>query len=1224
MKTSQTFRLSPIALAVAGGLASTGYIIAEAAEPAQIPLSSRVAEPPPPNVMVTIDDSGSMLADFMPEGTFTLNGKSVTLNTQWVGGFPNDARKLDGSKVPANYEEGVVTSEKHAKVTDDVIYQMQFRSSDVNAIWYSPDKVYLPWYKTDGSGRMPSVTDATKARWDPYVSTATTDLKTKVSLKTRWYSKPSTYADDTRDFYPGLYYRLKTVTSDPTNVANYVRYDVNATDGSHAPATKHPNRTDCAGAKCTQAEELKNFSNWFTYHRMRESLTKAAVGESLVAFKDKLRVGWGRINKASSDVDGVSYAVVNTGVRQLDATQLDKVLKGVYDIRSWPSTPLRWALDQVGQYFDEGAVGGRSSKGSPWLMDPTVPTSKRLDCRRSVNLLMTDGYYNDDKLMGTGSGQVTAGDSDISAGPDYSKDADNPLKAARTQYTPERPFIDKPGVFSNTLADFSMKYFKKDLDSKSENRVPPVLGDIAYWQHLTQFTVGLGVKGTLDSSNKLLTVKKLTDGVLTWPNPTAGNPEKIDDMWHAALNTGGDFYSVKDSTELTDALKDAFGKAAGNEAKEAGVATASATLIAGNVKYVPKYKAVDWYGDLEAWGLNSKGVQNQNPDWRASELLTKKIQDGTHLARNLYTWNATDKKAVKFLYAEMGDVNKALIGSETLTNYIRGDDTILNADQTDKLYRNRASKFLGDFVNSPPVVVRNQVSLGYTSIESSYTAYLAQKNARADSAIFLGGNDGMLHAFKGKTGDEIFGFVPKAALKGLATISQKTYGTAGNYHKFFVDGPVNETDAFIKAPGASSAAWTNVVIGAMGAGGKSVFAVHVPTADPTALDSNAPMWEINGADDNDMGYIFADFAVGKVKGAGTSGWYAFVGNGIYSKSGNAVLLMIDLTDGHIEKRITVDSSGGTGLMGVSLVKDADQQVVAAYAGDLKGQVWRFDFEGPSSSEWKVGFKGKPFFVAADKSHVAQPIVAAPVFANHSSGGHIVLFGTGRLIDSADSDNTSSQTYYGVWDPTKEGSSSALTDSPFTTVAFDRDVLQAQIIHTDAVLNEGGTGSYYKIDSTPVNWEKQFGWFADLPFAGQRVIYPSAVLGKDYVLFSTMVPATKAETCRSNSGTGYNYILAAQDGTQVTEPIFDTDGDGVVNEKDLVVAGYGTGSDGRDAIVSDPDQPLIGGDSSGGKGQICDTSSECKNIELPCLTNCTAPTITDRIWQQILTPPKPKE
>jgi type IV pilus assembly protein PilY1 len=286
-------------------------------------------------------------------------------------------------------------------------------------------------------------------------------------------------------------------------------------------------------------------------------------------------------------------------------------------------------------------------------------------------------------------------------------------------------------------------------------------------------------------------------------------------------------------------------------------------------------------------------------------------------------------------------------------------------------------------------------------------------------------------------------------------------------------------------------------------------------------------------------------------------------------------------------------------------------------------VWRFDFEGPSSSEWKVGFNGKPFFVATDKSHTyAQPIVAAPVFANHTSGGRIVLFGTGRLIDATDSDNTSSQTFYGAWDPTKEGASSAQTESPFATVAFDRDVLQEQIIHTDAVLNVGGTGSYYKVDSTPVNWEKQLGWFADLPFAGQRVIYPSAVLGKDYVLFSTMVPATKAETCRSNSGTGYNYILAAQDGTQATEPIFDTDGNGVVDEKDLVVGGYGTGSDGRDAIVSDPDHPLIGGDSSGGKGQICDTSSECKNIELPCLTNCTSPVITDRIWQRILTPPKP--
>ncbi len=1191
--------------------------MARAVEPAQIPLTSRVSEPPPANVLLTIDDSGSMLADFMPEGNFTLPKwptKTLNLGNGWIGGFPGDDRKLAGQYPTGNYLDGVVTGLKGS----ETVYQMQYRSPDVNPIFYNPDLRYSPWFLPDGSGNRMANASTTATRWDPVVSTATFQLNKNYTggskITTIWYTGPSTRSNSTKDFYPGLVYRL-TPNADPTLPGSYTRYDINATDGSHAPATKHPNRTDCALSKCTRTEELQNFANWFTYYRMRESLTKAAVSETLVPMKDKIRLGWARINKTTAEkLDGVSFSRIeseaNGGpMRQLDGTRLSKVLTGVQSISSWPSTPLRITLNEIGRYFD---VNQRGATGSPWLTNPADVNSSKLACRRSVHLMMTDGYYNDSYSK--------TGNADNSNGTDYSGLENDPYGYSPTQYIAQKPYND---AYSDTLADIATAYFKNDLDTSIKNKVAPVSGDIAFWQHLTQYMVGLGVKGTLDTSSqaaKQQTLEKIKSGALSWPNPCGScTAEKIDDMWHAAVNTGGDFFSASNVTELTTALQYSLGKAAGNEAKEAGVATASATIVANNVKYVPKYKSVSWYGDLEAWALNANGeTEGDTAKWKASEHLP------AFGSRNLYTWSGTGSMA--FQWASMDSNTQKLVGAEDLTNYIRGDTTLESG--VSKKFRSRAGQLLGDFVNSPPVVVQGLVDLGYGVINSSYLDYVKTKKARSDSIIFVGGNDGMLHAFRGSTGAEVYGYLPRTGLPNLKTIAALDYGTKSNFHRFFVDGPVSETDAFISVAGGSEA-WTNLAIGSMGAGGKAFFAIHIPTVDPTALGAKSLLWENSGADDGDIGYILSDIAVGKVK---NGGWKAFVGNGVYSNSGNAVLMIVDVATGKIEKKITVESGGSNGLMGVSLVKDdATKEVVAAYAGDLKGNLWRFDFAGGNDSDWNVSFQGadghgRPLFTATDASGNPQPITVAPVFVNHSIKGRVVLFGTGKLIDSGDADSAAVQSYYGVWDQVKVGDSALNEVSPFENLnGLDRSALQLNRVSTDPKVGKSGT--YYEVFTTPVDWKTQLGWMFDLPFSRQRVIYPSVILGMDYVLLSTVVPAPVAAECESTNGLGYNYILKAEDGTQLDQPIFDTDGDGDVDSDDEIAAGYESSSDGRDAIVSDPDRPLQGGGESGGEGLICNTENVCKRVDLPppptppCQNNCGG-SIKDRIWKQIINPPRP--
>jgi type IV pilus assembly protein PilY1 len=1201
--------------ASAATLAYLSVQCASAAEPAQIPLSSRVAEPPIPNVALTIDDSGSMLADFMPEGTFEVNGKPVTLsrtaNNEWVGGFPADWRKLCqvGTKncVPGQWPTGTfLTGVAAAQKSPEHVYQMHYRSPETNAIFYNPDVLYSPWFKPDGT-RLPNA-DPKAAPYDPMVTNGTFNLSINYTadsgenakILTNWFLRSDSTSRSAREFYPGLVYRL-TAGADPSSMSSFKAYDVNAKDGTHAADTKHPNRTDCANTKCTQAEELQNFANWFTYYRMRETLTKAAVSESFTSFKDKLRVSWGRINNfTEANIDGSrnTYSVIETEarggpLRLLDADRLASVIGGVHKYASWGGTPLRTAMNAVGAYFDRSL----DPVGSPWLTDPRQGSSnkEKLTCRRSVSLVMTDGYYNDSFSA--------VGDIDGNQGPDYG-DA-NPNGYSPTRYDPVRPYIDG---YARTLADVAMKYFVSDLETNIENKVPPLTGDIAFWQHLTQFTVGLGVRGTLDSSTpaaKTATLKALTAGDTKWPDPAAGNPQKIDDMWHAAVNTGGDFYSVRNVTELTAALKDAFGRSAGNEAKEAGIATASSHITADNVKYVPKYKSISWWGDLEAWPLGVDGREGDTIMWRASEQVPP------HDKRNLFTWSG--KEPVEFRWDSMDATTQNLVGAKELASYIRGDDSNTGSGGT---YRARDGKFLGDFVNSPPVLVKGNVDLGYTAFDASYSAYVTAKRSRTNGLVFAGSNDGMLHAFRSSDGAEVFGYLPREGLSRLKLVGAKDYGTPANYHRFFVDGPLNETDAFITPRGASAPKWTNMVIGSMGAGGKTFFALHVPTEFGATLDAadmpaNAILWENSGETDGDIGYMFADFAVGKLK---NGGWRAFVGNGVYSKNGAAVLLVVNLETGAIEHRLTVGQAGDNGLMGVTLIKDvATHEVVGAYAGDLKGSLWRFDFDGNDNAE--VGFNGSPLFRATASDGAAQPITIAPSMVLHPEYGRVVLFGTGRLIDAADADSAAQQTFYGVWDKVRVGESSASAVNEFDGFDPDRSKLQAQTTTTDLVDNK-----YLTVTATPVDWKSQYGWYMDLPFSRQRVLHPSFILADKYVLFSTSVPAAEAAVCSTNAGVGYNYLLSAADGMLPTTPSFDTNGDGIIDERDTIVGGFQTGNDGRDSVIDagdGQDSPCVDGFR---KYQDCSSGKQCEWIQLPCTAD--GGTVRDRLWKHILNPPIP--
>lgn len=1222
------------------------------AAPAQTPLLNRAAKAPAPNMMITVDDSGSMQVNYIPEGTTTVNGHAVTFPSQYTNPtwqYFMDIYIFDPTHQA--YLGGGVMGYAVAQAVkgDQNVFQRQMRSAAVNRIYYDPAVRYLPWYKPDGT-RFANASP-TAARWDPLVNYAsnTVDLTTNLTgvywggnAPTRYWCVAYNVCDNAqRAWYPGLYYVLKP-GANPNLSASYDEYDIN--DGAaHSPAAKDAARTDCAGSRCTQAEERQNFANWFQFYRSRILLTKAAISEVIGGANPATapRFGTASINSGAQTVDGLSTSVVRKGVREYSAAHRNSLLTDIQNMVAVSGTPLKNALLQVGSYFtfagDSGASLGSRSTGSPWRTDPapsgSSAYSETLSCRRSYNILMTDGYYNGDPA-------ISLGNVDGSNGAKQTLEADMQARYPNLadQYLAQRPFSDG---LSNTLADFASYFYVRDLAASIPNKVSPLTGDLAdphSWQHLGQFTVGLGVSGQLPAgtaAERQSTVAQLRSGSLSWPNPGTGGDtilaEKIDDLFHAAVNTGGDFFRASNSSELTSALKQAIGRASAAGRVDAGVAGSGAVAQAGLLKFVPSYQSGLWNGDLKAYEMVSDGKggwtfkSGDQYKWKASE--GRPAWD----ARTMLTWSPVANAAVGFS-TSMPTALKERIAGTSQTNavidYLRGDTS--NEGVTSDKLRARDGAKLPDFVNAPPVYVKNLVNLGYTW--DDYPSFVTTKAAR-DGMVYLGGGGGFLHGFDANTGTEKFAYMPKGVQSKAAVLADQSYGTEAKPHQYFVDGPMLESDAYIAGQ------WRNVLVGTLGAGGRGVYALDVTSPADLASPATAAskvLWDFSEEDDADLGHVNTAPELGRVKGK----WYAFFGNGTHSTSGKAVLFAVDLETRQLRK-VNLDSTGANGLTGVRMLRNSERELIAIYGVDLKGQVWRVDFDDNADvSDWRIGFGGVPLFQAKDGTGRPQSITVKPSIAPHFMGGQVIVFGTGKLLDESDPNNNDMQSLYGVWDRTNGGASS--TDAPWVSLSNQRSAFLQQAITTTPVVvtqADGSKRTFYQTSSNKMNWDTHRGWYMDLTLpggtagnataGGQRVIYPVEMVD-EFAFFYTIKPSPDPAPCESTSGKGYNFVFLAVSGEVYERPVLDINGDGLVDkndrldinkdgvldEKDILAGGYESESDGVDFITR-----TIGKGTDGDPGGSSNSATESINWRTYCVNlNCK---ISDRVWKQIISPPQPK-
>jgi type IV pilus assembly protein PilY1 len=1197
--------------------------------PAQKPLLSKTGIVVPPNLMLTLDDSGSMQFQHMPETVFAGGTYSTTnpVGSDQVRWTPDDT-----------YQTSFLRGTVPGNVASTNYVLKALRSPDTNTIFYNPEKRYLPWLTSDGVTRRVN-SNPVAAHIDPLLpSGAKVNLTTYVvpTGNSNWcYAGASTaaatgagcqsIANNTVTHDPGVYFRLqredvsagafvigntytiKTVGS--TNFtaigavanavgisftaagvgsgsgvatssggaykavnssANYTGYSINTLPGAGV-FPYYPERSDCAVTGCTQAQERQNFANWFTYYRSRNLMTRGSMMEVFGTVDNVFRIGFGRINKGKAKVDGVDTKVLESdttnygggGVRAFDTTRKAQLFKWLEALPASGGTPLVTALESVGEYFS------RADNKGPWTDDPGSSgnsTDDNKDCRRSYSFLATDGYWNgavasvgnvDGKTDGTPGNKITG------------------TGGSTFTYSPTPPYSDGA---SNTLSDVSMYYWYRDLQPSMNNNVAPVGDNISFWQNLTNYTIGLGVRGTLNPDADL---PALSAGTKSWPAASGSTTTaNIDDLWHAAVNSRGSYFSAADPSSLALAVKGALAGVQGGTGSTAGVATASTVLENTNRKYVPTYRGVEWSGDISALPLDANG-QTTSSVWKASE----KVPAWT--ARKIYTWDKTPlvspatPGAVDFSWASLSLGNKVALSASSsvpatytssFVNFIKGDHTNEGVGNPFRLRTSSSGSpfVLGDFINSNPVLIKSSFDGGYSPLllggVNAYQNFLTAKAAR-DAVLFVGANDGMLHAFKDTKGassasaltdgQEIFAYVPRAVYSNLYKLSDKNYGTSTLEHQYYVDGPQRESDAFVRGPGATfgtkaaSPSWRNYLTGSLGAGGRAIYALDV--TDSPNLTASSVRWELSSADDGDIGYIVAPIEVGVLP---SGRWVAIVGNGFSSNNGYATLLVIDLETAAIQKLNVETTTGTNGLGGVAVVKNSSGQITNLYAGDLNGRLWKFDYSSDSTPFVVSG--GAALFTARDGSGAVQPITQAPGVFDHSKGGKVIVFGSGKLFATADATDTSTQTIYGVWDMPADPKVKPLT----------RAVLQSRSL---AAVNGTGSASgavFYTLAGAGVDWINQRGWFIDLYPAtvGGRVIYPVQAIGSKIALVSVVAPAQVAIICQPSDGVGIDLTIDAEGGSAPGYNMYDTNGDNVYNGSDAMVAGYKTNADGINSVV----------------------------------------------------------
>ncbi|MFC5478903.1 pilus assembly protein [Massilia suwonensis] len=895
----------------------------------------------------------------------------------------------------------------------------------------------------------------------------------------------------------------------PLGASVFVRTDIVSTRTSYP---KVPARSDCAGSTCTYDEEMTNFANWYAYYKTRNQMMKTAVGQAFQPIGNNYNVGIVSLSVAAAE--GAMKAP-----KPFEGSARSSWYSSLYGMSTSGSTPIRQALHAIGKMYANRSPYNYSA-GNEVIQFP---------CQQNFTFVTTDGYWN-----GAAAADVVNNDN---------------VESASRFCSRAKGCVDPSAQSLNSLADVALYWY----NGGSNDKLASLRSSLENWNerdglvaaaagentrlHMNTYALGLGVDGIMNYEPKYDTAPipggdfhKLITGVATgcpwngggayvWPNPITGEESgsaayqsRVDDLWHAAINGHGKYFSASDPLQVIDGLRSALS----NIEVKIGAAAAAATSTpnvsqSDNDIFAATFTTVRWYGELQDQKIDIlSGAVLPGVTWNSSDIVGRKVSASSD-TRRILMLDVENGGLKNFVFSDMTAAEqdwfrnkcsllaqcptlstaerKTVDDGATIVNWLRGqqqyaNDSVLRAyTKTSNIPAGLTAPLpivLGDIASSKPAYQRESRK-AYT--DSSYFDF-QEENQDRQAAVFVGANDGMLHAFDATTGEELWAYAPRITMKKLYAQASTTYSTS---HQYTVDGSPEVADVKIGDK------WRSVLVSGLNAGGRGYFALDITDPnDPQAL------WELcadpavcSGINyDADIGLSFGAAQIGTWKdSADVTHWVAFLSSGynnipgtdgVNGGNGKGYIYVVDIATGRVLAKVGTGSGDATtpsGLARISAISEnpqTDPLVTYVYGGDNLGQMWRFDFTDKSAAKvLKMGDAGvkQPITTRPEVTMCRQSGVAAD--GTETNTVHrVVAFGTGRLLDLTDIGNVDVQSAYVLKD-----SGTAISAAQWRSSTMARQSL-AKI---------AGTSTAYSINGVKIDLNTQQGWYLDFnQNGGERV------------------------------------------------------------------------------------------------------------------------------------------
>lgn len=958
-------------------------------------------------------------------------------------------------------------------------------------------------------------------------------------------------------------------------------------------AAKASGRTDC-GATCTYAQEMTNYANWYTYYRTRAQMMKTSTSLAFKDIGDDFRVGF--MATSTLAARSLNFARFNTSQKALWYAKL-------FGTQSDRNTPLRGALSKAGRIYANETLAKRNV-----FTDPV-----EYECQQNFALLTTDGFWN------------TADETSTYAG--GPRNVTNTADVGNMDKSPTSLGMrEGPTEVSNSLADVAKYYRDTDLRTSALGNCTGALGSGVCStpsasssppnekQTMVTLTMGLGVDGllayTANYANVASDYQNIVNGTENWPHPVAGTITAVDDLWHAAVNGGGTYFSAKNPLDVVSQLQEAIASIKVKTGAGAAAATSTLNPVTGdNFAYVASYTSGHWTGNLQRRTINPDTGEVQKAATHCVEdvvptdtcaspssivanglggydcvtpdvtdaldcespsvldgtdckkpvnasctgTLKSKVSAFTSAARNIkmnvagtlqdfrYT-NLTPTQKVNFdtawlatnltQWPSLTAAQQTNANGTNLVNYLRGETgyDLASATVDNRAFRTRQAT-LGDLIDSKPSFI-GKPTFDYG--DPGYQAFKTAQDGRAKT-VYVGSNDGMLHAFDANTLEERWAYVPTMVIPNMWKLADSNYSAK---HSYYVNGDVIISDICTANCTLSSATWKTILVAGLNGGGRGYYALDItnPTAPALLWEFDAKSASTKG--DPNLGYSYGNPIVTKRNSDNkwvvlfTSGYNNIPDNDAFyslattnfkpnnpalytTGNGGGYLYVVDAANGDKLAAIpTLNSSSvnvgnTTTPSGLAKIKafadDAEKNNVTTdvYGGDLLGNVWRFNID-----------TNQAFNFAQLQAGAAQPITTSPELG-FTDNKRVIIVGTGKYLEVSDLTNSNQQTLYAIKD-----------DSATVTLVNPRASLVPQTIVPD------GADSRKSGTANAVSFVSGRGWYVDFPDARERQNVASRL-----VLGTLLVPTTVPESsaCQPAGYGWFNFLDYRTGLSVVTNP-----------------------------------------------------------------------------------------